>query len=246
MKTILRPMKTTLFLTLVFGLLTGAASEARASAITLSGINTGHYWWDKQQWSGGSDTQSGFSYGDDVSGLIHAQSNYQYYGGANRDFNRKDAYFQIDLSSLAGIDMISATFKFYVTENNTSAETFLKHLTIQSTTPTGDAAQQLAGMTDVASSTTFTVGWNSIDLTSYIQSDLAQGYAFTVLNIPQFNQEQDENRLLSLYGGSAAAEYRPHLDVTVVPEPSTYALLASGAVLALAALRRRHNRRTLS
>lgn len=184
---------------------------------------------------GGSSTNGGFAYGDPGTGLIHAQNNYQYYGGADRFFERKSAYFQIDLSSLGGIskdDIISATFNFYLTANDANA-TSLKHLTTQSTLGTGDAQQQLAGTANVESSTTFTPGWNAIDLTSFVKSDIEKGYAFTVLSIPEFVQSQDENRLLSLYGGSAAVEFKPSLQVALVPEPTAVALFGVGAILLL-------------
>ena len=227
--------------TLALGLLAGAISHAET--IFLSGINSGFFWYQQNTWTGGSDTQSGFSYGDE-NGLIHVHRNYQYYGGASRFFEQKDAYIQIDLASLSGVEVASATFHFYVTVNNSPVETFLKHLDTQSDTPAGDAGQKIAGTTDVAGSGSFSPGWNSIDLTSFVLSDLDKGYSFVVLSIPQFAQEQDEDRLLSFYGASATLELeglsvKPYLLVTTVPEPSAYASLAGGAVLFFALRRRR-------
>lgn len=228
-------MKTHRLLIFAFCLLAGTLSQA--STFVLSASNSGNYWYEKSSWMGGSNTDSGFSYGD-TDGLIQVQRNYQYYGGADRYWQQKDAYFQIDLSSLAGQEITSATFHFYITTIAATAETFLTHLNTQSTAPTGDAGQKLAGDTNVVSSTAFTIGWNSIDLTSFIQLDLANNHAFAVLSIPAFAQSQDEDRWLSFYGASATAEIggvsvRPYLEVSTVPEPGSHALLTAGGIGAL-------------
>jgi len=222
-------------------------TAATAAVVTLSAVNTGYYWYEKSSWLGGSSTDTGFSYGD-TDGLIHVQTNYQYYGGADRYWQQKDAYFQIDLSSLAGEGVESATLNFYVTAINTTAETFLKHVATQSTLATGDAGQKLAGTANVASSTTFAPGWNSIDVTSFIQSDLDAGYSFTALSLLKFGQVQDENRLLSFYGASTGVEVgelsaKPYLDVVVatVPEPAGTALFIGVGALFVCG-RRRWNR----
>lgn len=238
-------MKTKLVLALALGLVAGAASPA--AVITLSSVNTGYYWYEKSSWMGGSDTTTGFSYGD-ASGLIHVQTNYQYYGGADRYWQWKDAYFQIDLSSLVGEEITLATLNFYVTAINTPAETFLKHVDTQSTLATGDAGQKLVGTTNVASSTTFVPGWNSIDVTSFIQSDLDKEYSFVALSLLKFAQVQDQNRLLSFYGASTSVEIdglaaKPYLDVVVatVPEPAGAALFVGIGALFVCG-RRRWNR----
>lgn len=87
-------------------------STASADIITLETANMGYYWSQRSTWSGGSSTDSGFSYGDDA-GLQHVQNNYQYYGGSDRYWQQKDLYFQIDLSSIPG-DLEEAVFHFYV------------------------------------------------------------------------------------------------------------------------------------
>lgn len=222
-----------------------ASVNLPGQVITLTGTNTGYYWWAKDQWMGGSSTSDGFAYGD-ATGLISAQSNYQYYGGADRSWERKDAYLQVDISSLRGVTFASATLNFYVT-GNSSAETFLKHLDTQSVLATGDAGQKLAGNSNVASTTTFIAGWNRIDLTSFIQSDIGKAYDYAVFSIPQFTQSQDENRLLSFYGASATAwaegvSVKPYLAITAVPEPATYALLGGAIILSLAIYRKRKDR----
>lgn len=231
-------MKTTLLATLVFSLM--AVMAARAEIITLSAPNSGNYWYVKSSWLGGSDTSTGFSYADE-NGLIHAQRNYQYYGGSDRYWEQKDIYFQIDLSPLAGEEVQSAMFNFYLTALNSDVATSLKHLSDQTTAPSGDAGQKLAGNTDVASSSSFVLGWNSIELTSYVLSDLDKGYTYTVLSIPQFSQTQDVNRVLSIYSASAAdvdgSSVKPYLSV-IVPEPGRYSLLVGGILGVWAFLRR--------
>lgn len=226
-------------------LLSALPSLAGSSTITLSSTNTGNYWYEKSQWTGGSDTQTGFSYGDNGTGLIHAHRNYQYYGGSDRFWERKNAYFQIDLSSFSGMEITSAVFSFYVTINNSDVATSLLHLNTQSPLATGDAGQQLVGGSAVASSSSFTIGWNHIDVTASIQSDLDLNYAVAAFSLPEFAQAQDVNRLLSLYGGSADLAYRPYLTVTAsaIPEPSTYGLFVASAVLGLVAYRRQRQKK---
>jgi len=219
---------------LIFCLL--LTSQAQASFIlSLSPSHTGNYWWTRNQWSGGIDTNDGFSYGASDSGLIDAQRLYYYYGGADRYFEAADIYFQIPLDSLIGMTVESVSLNFYVETLNTTAETFLKHLGSQTTAPTGDAAQKLAGTDDVFSSTNMALGWNLIDVTDSIVSDLDNGYAYAVFSIPRFAQVQDQNRLLSIYGASAAdvggTSVAPYLEVEVVPEPAAYGFLLGGLAL---------------
>jgi hypothetical protein len=107
----------------------------------------------------------------------------------------------------------------------------------QTVAATGDAAQKLVGNTDVAGTGSFVLGWNSLDVTSYIQSDLDNGYSFAAFDIAKFGQVQDENRLLSLYGPTSTTQsMRPYLVATAVPEPATLSLLALSG---LALVRRR-------
>lgn len=237
------PMKTHILRAIAFCLL--ASVNLPGQTIILTESNTGYYWWEKDQWMGGSNTSDGFAYGD-ATGLIYAQSNYQYYGGADRSWERKDAYFQIDISSLSGMTLTAATLNFYVTGNSSSVETFLRHLDTQSTLATGDAGQKLAGNSNVASSTIFSVGWNRIDLISFVQSDIDKAYDYASFSIPQFSQSQDQNRLLSLYGASASTmiggvSVKPYLEVSVVPELANYALQSGAIVLLLIACRRKRS-----
>ena len=220
-----------------------AVSPAFAGTIdiTLDESNTGNYWWTRYQYSGGNDTQSGFVYGDG-DGLVFSQRNYQYYGGADRWFEERAIYIQISLSALGGVspeDILSATFNFYVAENSSDTDvTWLRHLTTQGTAPTGDASQQLAGDANVISSAGLTLGWNSIYVTDFILSDLDKGCDWAVFSILSFNQEQDFNRILSIYGGGAADSFRPYLSVVLIPEPATGLLALAGVALLLRRKRR--------
>jgi hypothetical protein len=219
-----------------------AALPAQADiTVTLSADNTGNYWWSRNQWMNGNDTSDGFSYGDVGTGLIRAQANYQYYGGADRYFAAADTYFQISLTDLIGINVESASFNFFVESQNTTAVTSLKHLTLQSTAPTGFAAQKLAGSNVVASSTSMVVGWNSIDVTEMINSDLSNSYDYAIFSIPRYTQVIDQNRLLQIYGSSApdieGESVKPYLNV-VVPESATWGLLLGALALILTVRRR--------
>jgi hypothetical protein len=186
---------------------------------------------------GGSYTDTGFSYGD-AGGMQHVQTNYQYYGGADRYWQQKDLYFQIDLSSITN-DVEQALFCFYVASYDSPSPAMLKHVSTQTVAATGDAGQKLVGTTDVAGTDSFVLGWNSLDLTAYIQSDLDKGYSFSAFSIAKFAQAQDENRTLSLYGPASTTlvqgqSTQPHL-ITVIPEPAILSLALAG----LAVLRRR-------
>lgn len=230
------------FLSVIMGVLllqTFALSSASAEMITLDSSHMGYYWYEKSSWLGGSWTDTGFSYGDN-NGTQYVHKNYQYYGGADRYWQQKDLYFQIDLSSI-NYDLEQAAFNFYVTAYNSPAPSVLRHVDIQTIAATGNAAQKLAGSTDVAGTGSFVLGWNSLDVTSYIQSDLDKGYTFAAFSIPQFGQVQDENRLMSMYGPTSTTlveglSTQPYLVATRTPEPATLGLLAIGG---LAVLRRR-------
>lgn len=72
------------------------------------------------------------------------------------------------------------------------------------------------------------VGWNKIDVTAFILSDLGKSFTFSAFSIPQFGQNQDEDRILSFHGAGAAAEWRPYLEVTAIPEATAASLCALG------------------
>lgn len=218
--------------------------------VELSEKNVGYWWYDKTQWSGGRDEKSDWSYSNSEK-LVEVKNEYNYYGGADREFHQRDAYIQIDLSSLSGIDVSTITaisFNFCIKELNdaTSSPAILKHLDVQSVAPTGDAAQKLDGSTEVANSATMSVGWNSIDVSSSIISDLGNGYDYAVFGFERFEAEMNHSRLLTFYSPSSTElvdgiSVVPYLSVTTtnVPEPATYAAVFGALALALAAYRRR-------
>ncbi|MCH7226647.1 PEP-CTERM sorting domain-containing protein [Haloferula sp. A504] len=208
--------------------------SSAATMIDFQPTQMGYYWYQKSTWLGGSSTDDGFSYSDG-SGMVHVQRDYQFYGGSSRSWKEKRLYFQVDLTSVPSSFEGTAVLAFYVTLNNTpGTPSSLYHLATQGTTPTGDAIQQLAGDTVVASTAAFVPGWNFIDLGTAIESDLAKGYSYSVFSIPTFAQTQDVNRLLSLYGPTSTTEIegastRPYVTLTPVPEPTTGVLLLAAA-----------------
>jgi hypothetical protein len=223
-------MKTKSFVLALF--LIAWCGNLTASIIELQTGEMGYYWYERSTWLGGSDTSTGFAYGD-AQGVQHVQRNYQYYGGSDRYWQQKDLYFQISLADITEPLAGSAVFRFYVTANNSPVESILKHLGTQTTSATGDAGQKLAGDTNVAGTGSFSPGWNSVDVTSFIASDLTNGYAYSAFSIPQFAQVQDQNRLLSLYGPGATVDVdglpvRPYLEYTTIPEPNTALLVILG------------------
>ncbi len=217
--------------------------------VELSGNNVGYWWYNKTQYSGGKDESSNWLYSN-ANNLVEVKNLYEYYGGADRYFEQRDAYIQIDLSSLSGIDVSTITaisFNFCIKELNdaTSSPARLKHLDVQSVAPTGDAAQKLGGSTEVANSATMSEGWNSIDVSSSIISDLGNGYDYAVFSFEKFGTAQDHSRLLTFYSPSSTElvdgiSVVPYLSVTTnVPEPATYAAIFGMLALAFAAYRRR-------
>jgi hypothetical protein len=70
-------MKSALIASLALTLAPAVLSHAEV--LNLLGQNSGNYWYERSNWTGGSSTDSGFVYGD-ANGLIHVQRNYQYYG----------------------------------------------------------------------------------------------------------------------------------------------------------------------
>ncbi|AQQ69944.1 hypothetical protein SMSP2_00278 [Limihaloglobus sulfuriphilus] len=214
---------------LAFQCLTVSAAE-----ITLGETNAGYYWW--QRTTGFSTyTDDGFNYGD-ANGYIISRNDYQYYGGSDRYFYRADAFFQIDISSVSGQEIQSAALNFYLISYSSDSPTNLMHLTTQTAAPTGDAAQQIAGDTAVAASDTFVSGWNSIDVTDQIKSDITNGYGYAVFSIPKFAQTQDINRVMVIAGpktdyDDGSGPTKPYLSVTV-PEPASMLILAAGGLLA--------------
>jgi len=215
--------------------------------ITLDEFNIGHYWYNQARYGMGStiETNSGFDNGNATTSQVFAQ--YAFWGAISdmtwgRDQN--SIFIQIDLSALDGIspeDILSATFNFYVAENsNVGGETYLRHLGTQGTAPTGDASQRLTGNETVIISTALTPGWNSIDVKTFIISDLDKDYAWAVFDIPAFTGGDGGGgpRILSIDGANDASSNKPYLSVEAVPEPATWALMLGG-LGALALLRRR-------
>lgn len=223
-------------------------AEAVEYKVNLSTQNVGFWWYEKSAWAGGSSTDENWSYAN-ADSMIEVKDQYMYYGGASRYWSRRDAYLQIDLSSFSGVssaDIQSATLNFYIAtfQNATAAPAYLMHLDTQTTVPTGDAQQRLTGSTEVANSSTMALGWNSVDVTSFIMGDVDQNFEYSVFNFVRFAQEQDQNRLLSFYAPSAdevidGISVVPYLLVTV-PEPASYAAIFAGAA-ALALMWRRKN-----
>ncbi len=210
---------------------------------TLTAENTGYYWYQRQNWMGGSDTQSGFSLGDSGTGLLHAQRLYYYYGGADRYWEQKHAYIQISLQGLSVATLQSASLWIYVVTNDSPVSTSLNHVSTQSPAATGDASQQLPGDTNVVSSSSLAAGWNQIDITSFVLSDLGKSYSYAAFNMPSFDQSQDENRIISFYGASTdveidGASVKPYFEVQMVPEPGILSLLVIAGMAVTTATRR--------
>jgi hypothetical protein len=136
------------------------------------------------------------------------------YGGSS------DVYMQISLAGIpAGATLQQAYLNIYVTECSGSGGQ-IYHRT-DSSTATGQASQQLGGnvkITDISAP----VGWLSIDVTDYIQSDVDRGYSWAVFSLPQKGYS-------SLCFSSGETENAAYLSM-VIPEPATLVILGLGSL----------------
>ena len=91
-----------------------------------------------------------------------------------------------------------------------------------SSTATGLASQQLAGDVKITDITGAAPGWWSIDITSYIQSDLDKGHSWAVFSFPNKGYS-------SLQFSSGETNQAAYLAV-VIPEPATMGILGFGSL----------------
>lgn len=131
-----------------------------------------------------------------------------------------DVFMQFSLASLpAGAAVQQATLNIYVTECSGSGGQ-IYHRT-NSSTATGLASQLLGGDVKIADILT-SPGWHSIDVTSFIQSDIEKGYQWAVFSLPS----KGYSSLTFDSGETANAAY---LSVAI-PEPATLIMLSLGAL----------------
>ncbi len=131
-----------------------------------------------------------------------------------------DVFMQISLTGIpSGATIEQATLNLYITECSGSGGQIYHRA--NSLTANGHASQLLGGdvkIMDISSS----VGWLSIDVTSYIQSDIEKGHGWAVFSLPNKGYSS-----LSISSGETAnAAYL----AVVIPEPATLGILGIGSL----------------
>ncbi len=216
------------------------ASATMTIEIQLDKENVGYWDYSRSNWMGGSSTSEDWNAA--TNGLATVQTSYDYHGGADRDWTKKTPYLQIDLSALNGVDsskVQNASLNFYVENFSDGGKiATLKHKTSQSTLADGNAENQLAGDAFVADTSSLQNGWNNVDVTDFIKSDLDAGHDFSAFSFAPFAQEQDVTSTLSFHSPYSEKMVNgdpvtPSLLVTI-PEPATLGLFGlAGVALAI-------------
>ncbi len=167
----------------------------------------------------------GFSYGWENSGFeaggtSNWSGHWYDYGSANG--SNRTVYMQVALGAIpTDVEIQSATLNLLVSECSNSGSS-LMHLA-NATTANGLASQKLGGNVKVTDIIGVGAGWLSLDVTSFIAADVANGQSWAVFSLPSKSNS-------SFRFASGDSEHAPYLSVTAVPEPASIALLGLGAV----------------
>jgi hypothetical protein len=131
-----------------------------------------------------------------------------------------DVYLQISLSAIpVGATIEKAYLNIEITECSGSGGQ-IYHRT-DSSTANGLASQKLGGDTKIMDISA-PAGWLSIDVKSFIQSNLDNGHNWAIFSFPSVGYS-------SLRFSSGETENAPYLSVSL-PEPATTAILSLGAL----------------
>ncbi len=169
----------------------------------------------------------GFSYGwESIPYNGSASSNWSghWYESSWANGESSNVFMQISLAGIpAGATVQQAVLNLYITECSGSGGQ-IYHCS-NSAAATGQASQQLAGdvkITDISAQ----AGWLSIDVTSYIQSDIDKGHSWAVFSLPSKSYS-------SLTFSSGETDNAAYLSAVVIPEPATLSILGLGAMALL-------------
>ncbi len=203
-------------------------SSAYGVVVTPSSINDGYFH---------DEVGSSYDYFDSTSTVNNAS--YMFWGTSDTlSYNR--AFIQFSISGLAHLAGSTATLNIYIINSYLTGTTpdagSIKHVS-NASNANGNASQKLYGDVVVSTVAAGLSGWLSIDVTSYIESDLNNGYNYSCFSFEPNTTGDYSNRDagFSFYTADSS-NYKPYL---VVPEPSTYAAMLGCGALALAALKRR-------
>ena len=173
-----------------------------------------------------------------------------YHWSDGGDASMRDTYLQVGLGSLpAAGDIIGATLNIYMVSNSDNGDHLLATVShaADSSAANGNASQQIGGTETVGTITTAdSLGWLALDVTTFIQNDVASGYSWAAFKFTPDGYS-------SMYFASGEdAVYAPYLavesasaatgdtlnDTPTVPVPSSLGLALMGG-LALWRKRRR-------
>ena len=178
--------------------------------------------------------ESGSSYdywdGTNTVNKVH----YQFWGTSDSVI-QETAYLQFDLSSVpAGTLIGSATLNLYVTEihygDDSPSGGWIKHVA-NSSSANGLASQKLGGSEIVVEMKDQPTGWMALDVTSFIQNDMANGYSYAAFSGNYNGSGYFRNSGFSFVSADATSD-QPYLSITTVPEPAA----TTAAIMILAGI----------
>lgn len=192
----------------------------------------------QQKWDFGTTTNS-FDYTDTLSALRYAP-----YSGT---YSYSTPYFQVPLADLGSINLDSVesiTLNFYLKSHKSGVE--IRHYS--SASGSGDSGQRLSGnelILTTASDDGFVVdAWNSIDIMEYIVADFEKSFDFSAFSLT-YGAATDDFSSFSFWGPAAVGidgngdSLKPYVQVALIPEASTYAVLFGVATLLFVVFRRK-------
>lgn len=218
-------MKTTIN-SCFLGLVLSAVPATAAIMIPTLSAGDGHYH---------NELGTAYDFFDSTSASVVVN---RYYDGFSTSINDYTGYAQFSLSSVpVGATISSATLNVYLLSRSYADESpsagFINHVA-DSSSANGSASQKLGGSQLVVEIKDQALGWLSLDVTSYLQSDVTNGYSWSSFSFDMQQLGYFDNASFSVASAEAASNGM-FLSVNVVPEPSSLVL----SLLGLGLIRRK-------
>lgn len=217
-----------LHLITLLALLLSASQHAGALMVTCAPLGDGFFH---------NESGSSYDYFDSASASVIVN---RYYDGFSASIQDRVGYIQFSLAALDPLDIISsATINLYLESSfyadDSPSAGFINHRA-DSSTANGLASQRLGGAELVVEIKDQPIGWLSLDVTDYLKSDQAAGYAYSCFSLDMNTAGYFDNAGFRVTSADAASN-QPYLSISLVPEPASYALLLAlvGAAAAITA-----------